>query len=205
MLDLSLCALGLHKTSYQRFEGWSQTCRPFTTRGEKIPGKWADQCKPQSVQLLQGSMEHHWHYLLLQPTDTDTHTHTGCGLSYWNTGTMDSKVLTTLKASWLTLLSPKIVNSLCLLFILKPHPPLLFFLCMQTVMSSCDSHLGQAAQVCSCLPFHWSTHCHNRPPHWRHPALLCPLWHLPCSLCDLLLGGVWWGEGSWTTVQWWTH
>lgn len=163
MLDLSLCALGLHKTSYQRFEGWSQTCRPFTTRGEKIPGKWADQCKPQSVQLLQGSMEHHWHYLLLQPTDTDTHTHTGCGLSHWNTGTMDSKVLTTLKASWLTLLSPKTVNSRCPLFILKPHPPLFFcfvlFLCADCHVqlwfsfgSGCSSTLVPSTPLVHSLP-----------------------------------------------------
>ena len=79
------------------------------------------------------------------------------------------------------------------------------FFWVQAVVPCCNSHLGQTAQICPCLPLHWSTHCHNRPPHWRHPPLLCPLWHLPRAVCDLLLGGVWRWEGGWTTIQFWAH
>lgn len=54
---------------------------------------------------------------------------------------MDSKVLTTSKASWLTLLSPKTVNSHCPLFILKPHPPLfvVFFCFFSVCRLSCPA------------------------------------------------------------------
>ena len=178
-------SLGIYKTTFQGLRGWSKECWSISTRGKKVPREWACQCKAESIQLLQGPVEHHRHSMLHHSLCSDTHALAGCGFPHWSAGTVDSKV-------------PRVAY-------LHSNSKYIPCISEQVVMSWSYSHLGSTTQVCPRVSFHWSTHSHNWTSHRRYSTLLCPLWYLSDTLCDLLLGCVWRREGCWTAWQQWPY